>query len=164
MTLILVFAMCTMAMTQMPVAHRWLLVMWVTVVMSATTLLADWEPVGTTVPVTTLVYLGMAMVCLTHYLRRRRERLLTEDAGLVIPDFRIADFPRSKVEPLEEEHTERSVRRFLLDTEGQDLIEYALLASFISLVAIAAIINVGTGVNGIWGSVDTQVTTAAAAF
>ncbi len=107
MTLILVFAMCTMAMTQMPVAHRWLLVMWVTVVMSATTLLADWEPVGTTVPVMTLVYLGGAMACLTHYLRRQRERLLTEDAGLVIPDFRIADFPRSEIRPLDDARTER---------------------------------------------------------
>ncbi len=67
MTLILVFAMCTMAMMQMPVAHRWLLVVWVTVVMSATTLLTDWEPVGTTVPVMTLVYLGIAgHVCGGH--------------------------------------------------------------------------------------------------
>ena len=46
------------------------------------------------------------MVCLTHYLRRRRERLLTEDAGLVIPDFRIADFPRSTVQPLDDKRTE----------------------------------------------------------
>ena len=56
----------------------------------------------------------------------------------------------------------RSVRCFVLGTDGQDLIEYALLASFISLVAVVAIVNVGTGVNGVWGSVDTQVTAAAA--
>ena len=56
----------------------------------------------------------------------------------------------------------RVLDRLIQNTEGQDLIEYALLASFISLVAIAAIIGVGTGVNGIWGSVDTQVAVVAA--
>ncbi len=56
----------------------------------------------------------------------------------------------------------RVLDRLIQNTEGQDLIEYALLASFISLVAIAAITGVGTGVNGIWGSVDTQVAVVAA--
>ena len=51
--------------------------------------------------------------------------------------------------------------RLMRDERGQDLIEYALLASFISLVAVVAIINVGTGVNVVWGSVDTQMTAAA---
>ena len=53
------------------------------------------------------------------------------------------------------------MRRFIFafgsDTRGQDLIEYALLAGFISLAAVTMIINVGTGVNGVWGNVDTQV-------
>ncbi len=56
----------------------------------------------------------------------------------------------------------RVLDRLIQNTEGQDLIEYALLASFISLVAIAAITGFGTGVNGIWGSVYTQVAVVAA--
>ena len=43
------------------------------------------------------------------------------------------------------------------DECGQDLIEYALLAGFISLVAVGAITTVGTGVNTVYGSIDTQV-------
>ena len=43
------------------------------------------------------------------------------------------------------------------DESGQDLIEYALLAGFISLVAVVAITNVGTGVNAVYGNIDTQV-------
>ncbi len=47
--------------------------------------------------------------------------------------------------------------RFIRDDDGQDLIEYALLAGFISLVAVAAIINVGTGVNAVYGELSDQV-------
>ena len=57
----------------------------------------------------------------------------------------------------------RFVRRLKNDECGQDLIEYALLAAFISLVAIAAITNVGTALNGVWGNVYTQMTAAASA-
>ena len=41
--------------------------------------------------------------------------------------------------------------------DGQDLIEYALLAGLISLVAIAAILNRGTGVNTVWTGVDSTM-------
>ncbi len=47
--------------------------------------------------------------------------------------------------------------RFIRGDEGQDLIEYALLAGFISLVAVVAITNVGSGVNTVYGNVQTQV-------
>ena len=47
--------------------------------------------------------------------------------------------------------------RLVREDEGQDLIEYALLAGFISLVAVVAITNVGTGVNAVYGNVQTQV-------
>ena len=49
------------------------------------------------------------------------------------------------------------IHRLVREDEGQDLIEYALLAGFISLVAVAAITSVGTGVNGVYNSVNTQV-------
>jgi len=41
--------------------------------------------------------------------------------------------------------------------DGQDLIEYALLAGPISLVAIAAILNRGTGMNTVWTGVDSTM-------
>jgi pilus assembly protein Flp/PilA len=47
--------------------------------------------------------------------------------------------------------------RFLRDDDGQDLIEYALLAGFISLVAVVAITNVGKGVNGVYNNINSQV-------
>jgi Flp pilus assembly pilin Flp len=49
--------------------------------------------------------------------------------------------------------------QFVRDDQGQDLIEYALLAGFISLVAVVAITNVGTGVNGVYNNIDTKVKT-----
>jgi len=48
-------------------------------------------------------------------------------------------------------------KRFVREEAGQDLIEYALLAGFISLVAVVAITNVGTGVNSVYGNIQTQV-------
>ena len=48
-------------------------------------------------------------------------------------------------------------KNFVQDESGQDLIEYALLAGFISLVAVVAITNVGTGVNTVYGNIDGQV-------
>jgi pilus assembly protein Flp/PilA len=48
-------------------------------------------------------------------------------------------------------------KRFTREDQGQDLIEYALLAGFISLVAVVAITNVGTGVNAVYNNIDGQV-------
>ena len=51
--------------------------------------------------------------------------------------------------------------RLLRDEEGQDLIEYALLATFVSLVAIAGASLLGTALNNWYGSVSDRVDTAA---
>ena len=51
-----------------------------------------------------------------------------------------------------------TLRRLTVETSGQDLIEYALLAGFISLAAVLAIGNVGTALNGVWNGVDNQMT------
>ena len=48
-------------------------------------------------------------------------------------------------------------KSFVKDESGQDLIEYALLAGFISLVAVVAITSVGQGVNTVYGNIDSQV-------
>jgi pilus assembly protein Flp/PilA len=52
--------------------------------------------------------------------------------------------------------------RFVREEQGQDLIEYALLAGFISLAAVAAITAVGTQHNGLYDAVKTQVSDAKA--
>jgi pilus assembly protein Flp/PilA len=49
------------------------------------------------------------------------------------------------------------LNRFVRDEAGQDLIEYALLAGFISLVAVVAITNVGKGINGVYAGINTTV-------
>jgi pilus assembly protein Flp/PilA len=49
------------------------------------------------------------------------------------------------------------LKRFIREEDGQDLIEYALLAGFISLVAVTMITNVGVGVNGVYSNINGQV-------
>jgi pilus assembly protein Flp/PilA len=49
------------------------------------------------------------------------------------------------------------LKRFVREEEGQDLIEYALLAGFISLVAVAAITGVGQGLNTVYNNINGTV-------
>jgi pilus assembly protein Flp/PilA len=53
--------------------------------------------------------------------------------------------------------------RFVREEEGQDIIEYALLAAFISIVAWTLLQGIGTSVNSVYNSVNTVANTAAAA-
>ena len=52
------------------------------------------------------------------------------------------------------------VSRFVQDEQGQDLIEYALLAGFVSLAVVTIVKTLGTSLNTLYGKVDTQVLTA----
>jgi pilus assembly protein Flp/PilA len=52
---------------------------------------------------------------------------------------------------------------FVREEDGQDLIEYALLAAFIALACIVAMTAVGTGINTLFNSVKDKLTTAAGA-
>ena len=46
------------------------------------------------------------------------------------------------------------LRRLVLSETGQDLLEYALLASLIAMVAFAAVTNVGNTINTVfWGAI-----------
>jgi Flp pilus assembly pilin Flp len=49
------------------------------------------------------------------------------------------------------------VRALLCDEEGQDLIEYALLAGLIALVSTLALTNAGTEVKEIWEGIETEL-------
>ena len=53
------------------------------------------------------------------------------------------------------------IQRFIREEDGQDVIEYALLAAFISIIAVLVIISVGTDVNLIYARVKVQTGTAA---
>ena len=53
----------------------------------------------------------------------------------------------------------RLVWRALCEDDGQDLIEYALLAGFISLVAVASITSIGGVVNGWYQGYDSTIKT-----
>ena len=47
--------------------------------------------------------------------------------------------------------------RFVREEEGQDLIEYALLAGLISLVCVLAITNAGTAVSQLFTDVEAAI-------
>jgi pilus assembly protein Flp/PilA len=53
------------------------------------------------------------------------------------------------------------IAHLVRDEQGQDLIEYALLAGFISLAVVTAVTNVGTALNTLFGKVETKIDTAA---
>jgi len=50
--------------------------------------------------------------------------------------------------------------RFVREEAGQDLIEYALLAGFISLAAVAAITLIGSSLNLLYTNVNAQIKAA----
>jgi Flp pilus assembly pilin Flp len=45
------------------------------------------------------------------------------------------------------------------EEEGQDIIEYVLIAAAISVIAIPIVPSIGTAVSNAWGTVNTQVAT-----
>jgi Flp pilus assembly pilin Flp len=51
-----------------------------------------------------------------------------------------------------------TLKRFIREEDGQDMIEYALLASFISIVAIVALRAIGPLVNTIYTNIQTALT------
>jgi Flp pilus assembly pilin Flp len=50
------------------------------------------------------------------------------------------------------------MQRFIREEAGQDIIEYALLAAFISIAAIAAIVAIGGQVQVYFGNVQGALT------
>jgi Flp pilus assembly pilin Flp len=53
--------------------------------------------------------------------------------------------------------------RLRADDSGQDLVEYAMLMAFISLVCIVALQSLGTAINTTYGSVSTSLVSSLAA-
>ena len=53
--------------------------------------------------------------------------------------------------------------RFVREEEGQDIIEYALLAAFVSIVAATVVMTIGTDLTTIYTDVKAQTSAAATA-
>ena len=62
--------------------------------------------------------------------------------------------------PNQEVEMKKFLIRLTVEEDGQDLIEYALLAGFIALASTAMITNIGTGVNAVYTAVNTEVAAA----
>jgi len=57
----------------------------------------------------------------------------------------------------------RLIAQFVRDEQGQDLIEYALLAGFIALAVVTVVTNIGTSLNTLYTNVNTNVDNASKA-
>lgn len=49
---------------------------------------------------------------------------------------------------------------FLVEEEGQDMVEYSLLLAFIAMAAVALLISARTSITGLWGTVNSSLTAA----
>jgi Flp pilus assembly pilin Flp len=54
-----------------------------------------------------------------------------------------------------------SVRQFLAEDRGQDLIEYTLLLAFVALASAALLVGTGVKVKSIWTTTNTTLSQAA---
>ena len=52
------------------------------------------------------------------------------------------------------------ILNFLLDDQGQDLIEYTLLLAFVALASAALFLGAGNSIKGIWSTTNSQLTAA----
>jgi Flp pilus assembly pilin Flp len=52
-----------------------------------------------------------------------------------------------------------TIKRFIHEDEGQNLVEYALLAGLVALVAIVAVGSVGTEIERVYGALQQKLAT-----
>ena len=52
-----------------------------------------------------------------------------------------------------------TLKRFIHEDEGQNLVEYALLAGLVALVAIIAVGNVGAEIDRVYKALETRLAT-----
>ncbi len=53
------------------------------------------------------------------------------------------------------------IRNLFVNEEGQDLIEYALLAGLLALAVVAALTAASGSLNTLWDAIETQLNSAA---
>ena len=54
----------------------------------------------------------------------------------------------------------QTLRRFVSDDQGQDLIEYTLLMAFVALASAALFLGAGGSIQGIWQTSNSQLSAA----
>lgn len=84
-------------------------------------------------------------------------RLAGEPAVHSVFSLRVGATGLNPITPFQERRMKNLVLRFIKGEEGQDLIEYALLAALIALAAITAMQNLGGAINNKFNSVSTQL-------
>jgi Flp pilus assembly pilin Flp len=52
------------------------------------------------------------------------------------------------------------IKNFMIDDQGQDLIEYTLLLAFVALASAAVFIGAGNSISGIWTAANTRLSNA----
>jgi Flp pilus assembly pilin Flp len=53
-----------------------------------------------------------------------------------------------------------TLKNFLIDDQGQDLIEYTLLMAFVALASAALFLGAGGSIKGIWTVTNSQLAAA----
>jgi len=56
----------------------------------------------------------------------------------------------------------QTIKSFMQEEAGQDLVEYSLLLGFLALGSLAFLSSAGASVKSIWSTISTNLTTAAA--
>ena len=56
----------------------------------------------------------------------------------------------------------KALKNFIVAEEGQDLVEYALLAALLSIVSIVALQTLGPTIAGVWDQINTAISGAGA--
>jgi len=51
----------------------------------------------------------------------------------------------------------QALKSFIAREDGQDLVEYALLAALLAIVSIAALKTLGTKIAGNWGTIQSNL-------
>ena len=56
------------------------------------------------------------------------------------------------------------VSRFMNNEDGASLVEYGMLVGLIAVVCVGAVTTLGTGINNVFGAINTSLTAAITAF
>jgi len=56
------------------------------------------------------------------------------------------------------------VSRFMNNEDGASLVEYGMLVGLIAVVCVGAVTTLGTGINNVFGAINTSLTAAITVF
>ena len=92
-----------------------------------------------------------------------RRQDFSDESGSQVAESSAADALNSgRSDDVGEEHMKNVIVRFVRDDQGQDLIEYVLIGSFVSIGALVGATALGTNLNSWYNTLAAWVTTAEA--